>query len=133
MSENIKLSPKYGLNPSMGVCFICGEDSGEIIIPGLITKKNNLGHPEEAEAPRRAVWHKEPCPKCKEYMKQGIILLSVRNGENGDNPYRTGKFVVIKEEAMKRMISTKELLTDVLKKRMCFIEDKVWNNLGLPT
>lgn len=130
MNKNIKLSPKYGLNPSMGVCFICGEDSGEIIISG---KLGRYFEDPDIEAPHRAVWHKKPCPKCKEYMKQGIILLSVKDGESGDSPYRTGKFVVIKEEAMERMISTKELLTDVLKKRMCFIEDKVWNNLGLPT
>ena len=129
---SIKLSPKHGLNPSIGVCFICGEDSGEIILPGLITKKNSLGHPEEVEAPHRAIWHSRPCPKCEGHMKQGILLLSVRDGEKGNNPHRTGRFAVVKEEAIEKVFHP-DIVEDILKKRMCFVEDCIWERIGLPT
>lgn len=36
MSNSIRLSPKHGLNPSISVCFFCGEDKNEIILPGKL-------------------------------------------------------------------------------------------------
>ena len=125
MSKLIRLSPRYGVNPSMGVCFYCGEESGEIILPGEL--------PDDAEAPRHAVWHKTPCPKCQTLMAQGIMLLGVRDGESGDNPYRTGKMAVVKESAMRHIVNDAELLADILKKRICYIEDSTWSKIGLPS
>lgn len=104
----------------MSQCFICGEVK-EILLDRRL--KNTL--------PRMACYDKEPCDKCKDWTKQGIIFISVANGESGDNPYRTGGWCVIKEKAVSKMISG-ELLKDVLKKRICFIEDEVWDKIGLP-
>lgn len=70
---------------------------------------------------------RSPCDKCKGYIKQGVILISVKDGENGDNPYRTGKFCVIKTEAAKKMFTD-----DVMKARICFVTDTDWGKLGLP-
>jgi hypothetical protein len=54
----------------------------------------------DIEAPRRAVWNKEPCDKCKEYMS-GALCLSV-NSFNLDesSPYRSGAMCVLKEGAL---------------------------------
>ena len=64
-------------------------------------------------------------------MKQGIILVSIRDGESSSNLYRTGGFVVIKEDAVKRF-STPEMFESVKKARFAFIEDSIWDALGLP-
>lgn len=91
----------------------CGDYAEEI-------KKRN-GH---------AIDH-EPCDEYKKYMEQGIMLCSVRDGESGNNPYRTGALCVLKEEAVKQF-STPEMFEQVKKTRFAFIEDSVWDQLGLP-
>jgi hypothetical protein len=62
-------------------------------------------------------------------MRQGIILIGVRDGEQGDNPYRTGNFCVLKEEAVKRAIKDCE---GILKSRVAFVDETTWEALGLP-
>lgn len=120
---SIRLSPKHGVNPLLGVCFVCGKDDGTVVLAGRLK--------DDAEAPRRAVWSREPCETCHEDMRQGIIFLSVRDGESGDNPYRTGRFAVVRESAVRRMIK-EPMLSELLAKRLCFIEDATWRQLGLP-
>lgn len=41
----------------------------------------------------------DPCDKCRDYMEQGILLISVdpKRTQDRHNPYRTGGWVVIKE------------------------------------
>lgn len=120
----ITLSPKHGLNPSLGVCFVCGQEDGSVVIPGRL--------PDDAEAPRRAVWTREPCETCLGYMVQGIILISVRDGENGDNPYRTGGWAVVTEVGLRGVMSVGPTLEAACQKRMAFVPDRVWDGLGLP-
>ena len=88
--SGIKLSPKYGLNCAIPLCFFCNKAKNEILLPGRL--------PGDVEAPRNAVWDKKPCQECAGYMQQGIILISVKDGESGagDNPYRTGGWCVVK-------------------------------------
>jgi len=117
--KKIRISKKYGLNPSMSVCFLCGGDKNEIIIPGML--KGDI------EAPRKAVWNKEPCDKCKEYMNMGVMLISVENKTDQENPYRTGKIVVIKVDAAEKIFGD-----SIKDKRAAFVEDEVWDKLGLP-
>ena len=74
--RGIYLSPKHGLNPSLGVCFYCLEDDGTVVLPGRLKG--------DVEAPRKAVWSMEPCPKCKDLMTQGVLLISTRDGEEGE-------------------------------------------------
>lgn len=120
---SIRLSPKYGVNPSLMTCFYCGEDYGVALFGRC---------KDDQEAPRRGVFDKRPCPKCEEWMKQGIIFISTRDGESGDNPYRTGGFAVIKDDAIAGIITSPELRDSILKHRVAFIEDATWNTLGLP-
>lgn len=116
--SSIRLHSKHGLNPTIPVCFLCGKEKNEIAL---------LGAAYKSEAPMHMCINKEPCDQCKEYMKQGILLISVRDNTDQENPYRTGHIAVIKEEAAKNIFGT-----DILKSRAAFIEDSLWNKIGLP-
>ncbi len=83
-----------------------------------------------------------PCHECEAYMKQGILLISVRSGELDQiakhfrpfipNPFRTGGWCVVKQEAIERIVENAELRADILRHRWTFVEDDVWNAIGLP-
>ena len=106
MSKGITLSKKHGVNPSMDICFWCGEPKGLALFGRL---------KGDAEAPKRMVTSLEPCDKCKEKFKLGVHLIEVtddgsRFGDNkafafvdteGKPHWPTGRYVVMKPEAMK--------------------------------
>lgn len=125
--SSIQFSEKYGLNPSVEQCFVCLQGKGLILFGRL--------KGEDKEAPRTmCLGHdSEPCDECKKHMEQGIILISVRDEEpaNPNNPFRTGGWVVLKEEAFKRMFQGGSV-AQVLKRRMAFMPDSVWDAIGLP-
>jgi len=73
------------------------------------------------------------CQECQGHMKKGIILVSVRDDQVGEkNPYRTGGWVIMKEEALRRLVTQPELADQICRKRMCFLPDEVWDKVGLP-
>lgn len=141
----IRLSPKYNLNPAVSLCFYCNEP-GELILLGHLSyvKAVNMfgeeiakkchGTRDDLEAPKGVCFSQRPCATCAKHMEEGVIFISVKDDDDvdKDNPYRTGNVVVLKEEAVKRIVKTKDILDDVLKKRVAFIPDKVWDLLGLP-
>lgn len=110
------ISKQHGVNPCISVYPICLEDKNEIILFGHLR--------DDQKAPMRAITTKEPCDKCVGYMQQGVILITVRDGEKGDNPYRTGGFFVVKEEAVKKMMPN-------FKGRVAFVEDSLAQSIGL--
>lgn len=116
--SSIKLSKNHGVNPTIPKCFVCGEDKNEIILMGRLK--------DDAEAPKNICFDNEPCDKCKGYMKKGIIMISVRDGENTDNPYRTGGWVVLKEDAFPNMSE------EIKRIRICFVPDSRWDEIDLP-
>lgn len=122
MSKGITLSEKHGVNPGITQCFYCGEDSGLILYGKL---------KGDAEAPKRVVADYRPCTKCEELMKQGVFLIEVRDGESGDNPYRTGRQWVITEEAVARIFEG-AAQQSALKRRCAFIDQQTANLIGLP-
>lgn len=63
MSKRIKLSEKYGVNPTIPVCFWCGESKNEIALLGRL---GDARKGEDIEAPKNMVLDYEPCDKCKE-------------------------------------------------------------------
>jgi hypothetical protein len=132
--SSIRLDPKYGVNPMMALCFYC-QEPGDIILFGQLNPKQReaLGS-MSGEAPRQMCISREPCAKCKEYMGQGIILISVDKNKSTDktNPYRTGGWVVLKQEAVERIITSPEILESVLEKRIAFVPDEAWDFIGLP-
>ena len=102
----------------MTQCFFCGE-AKEVLLDRRLRKT----------LPKIAVYDHEPCDKCKEWMEQGIILISVRQGSDAKNPFRTGGWAVIREDAFKRIFKDSD---EALKKRVAFVEDEVWDAVGLP-
>lgn len=121
---SIRLSPKFGVNPAIPKCFYCNEDKNEVILVGRL--------PNDAEAPRNTVWDKSPCDKCKGYMEKGVILISVRDGEHGENPYRTGGWVVVKDDLIHNLVKDTAVRDHILKARVSFLPDEVWDLIGLP-
>ena len=109
-------------------CYFCGEDIGV-----LLDRRLRKSLPMKA-----GVIDMEPCDKCKELMKQGIILLSISDKTTAEemkgpipNPHRTGGWVVIKQSAVEKLF-TGEHLNFALKHRFAFITDEAWAALGLP-
>jgi hypothetical protein len=95
--DSISLHPKYGLNPSVGMCFWCGEDTGEILLYG-----NHI----KTEAPMRSVASYAPCEKCAAKWEQGFVFIEadtqpLAEGQPEISPgaYPTGNYAVINPEA----------------------------------
>jgi len=88
---NLRISKDHGVNPTMPVCIICGEETGEIAL---------LGDHYQGEAPRHMVTDVKPCDKCyKKYLKQGVLLVEAEQKGNKQTP--TGSVTVIRDEAFK--------------------------------
>lgn len=117
-NDSIRLHPKHGLNPTMKVCFWCGEETGEILL---------LGAAYEKQAPMRMVTDYEPCEKCKEAFAQGITLMEATETLKGPEP--TGNYWVITEEAAKRIFSGNSY-EDVLHHKRAFIDREAATKLG---
>jgi hypothetical protein len=72
-------------------------------------------------------------------MEAGVILISISDDTTAEvmkekipNPYRTGGWVVVRQEYVERAFDgpSREF---ALKHRFMFIADEAWNMLGLPT
>lgn len=133
--SNIPLSPKYGVNPCMRVCFWCGEIDG-LALMGRIRKKDpytgRAVRGSDEEAPRQAVLDYEPCPKCAEHMSLGVTCMEATTVQPSDNRpeiqkgiYPTGRFCVIKEEAANNVFPGYDLKTG----GKIFIEDVVFEQV----
>lgn len=156
MSDRIFLHPTLGINPRKVIvhCFTCGKSAcDELVLLGRSNFKDicpncgvaiyggagdgcprckNVGGFKRVELTEsEKIERNGTCKECNELMKKGIILISVRDGETGDNPYRTGGWCVLKEEAVKNITSDEALLASIFKKRMVFIHDAAWKQLGL--
>ena len=113
MSRGIRLSDKHGVNPSVGLCFYCRKSMDVVL----------FGHlPEDQEAPQECIHTMEPCDECKERMKIGVFFIEVRPGKELGEQEPTGRLVVLKDEAVKRLIASPELLEQTPKRRVCYME-----------
>ena len=131
------LDNKHGVNPSLQVCFYCGEDMG-VILHGKIPYKKRQAMEEagmlseDGRAPRRMVVDREPCNTCKEHMKLGVMLVEVKDTEDINDPVPTGTRAVIRDEAIRRMPLDEAFIGDIISKRMAFVPGTVWDMMGLP-
>lgn len=90
--KGIRISKKHGLNPSITHCEICGKEIG-IALLGYIKG--------DKEAPRNI--YQGICDDCKNVIDQGgVMIIEVRDGERGPNPYRTGRLVGCSKEFKER-------------------------------
>lgn len=116
MSKKALEEGKYVAIPR---CFFCGQEKNEILISRRLSDISHMHH---------AVSDKEPCDQCKEYMERGVILVSVRDGEQkSDNPYRTGAMWVITVEAANRIFNMDFNTIP----HFAFIEDSAAEKVGL--
>ena len=133
----IYLSKEHGVNPSISQCFFCLKDKNEIVLTGKAGERmaKSMGH-EDGRMPMSCVMNYEPCDECKGHMKQGVIIISIRDGDGGDeNPYRTGGWWVVKDVFFERLLAAdaipEELIEAALTKRCIFFEDTACTALGL--
>lgn len=92
MTKSIKISPKHGVNPSVLHCECCGKNYGVALLGKL--KK-------DAEAPRNI--YQGLCNDCQGVIDQGgAMLIEVKDGESGNNPYRTGRLVGVSKDFKER-------------------------------
>ena len=92
-NDGIILSPKHGVNPSVTHCECCGKEIG-IALFGRMK--------DDAEAPRDVAMGL--CDDCQKVVdSKGLMIIEVRDGETGKNPYRTGRIVGITKDARERM------------------------------
>lgn len=117
MSKSIPISPKYGVNPTIPVCFYCGKDKNEIALLGRITEKDpRTGRAirgSDLEAPMRMILDYEPCDECKANFALGVALIGVSTeapdnrqpvpSSDGTEVYPTGSYAVMKPEAVTRV------------------------------
>ena len=127
MSNNIKLSPKYGMNPCIPVCFYCGKEKNEIALLGKIGDGRKG---EDIEAPKNAILDYEPCDECKSNMEKGVTIIGVETYPIHDGQpaiakglYPTGAWCVTTDDFITRMVNDENMKDDILKRRKCFMED----------
>lgn len=103
--NDIRLSKKYGLNPTIPICFWCGKEKDEIALLGHIGKRG-----EDIEAPTHMFLDYEPCGVCKLNMAKGVTVMECSNAmvfdeqpPFQDDIYPTGRWCVIRQEAADRI------------------------------
>lgn len=102
--SGIKISPKYGVNPTIPVCFWCGKQKNEIALMGRM--KGDI------EAPKNMVLDYVPCEECQSHMAMGVAILEASDHPNteGQPPmqkgvYPTSRFVVVTTECADRVFN----------------------------
>ena len=116
--NSITLSKKYGVNPSVTCCECCGKEIG-VALFGTSWKDPKTG--KTAEAPKKVAMGF--CDECQKVIDQnGLMIIEVRDGETGKNPYRTGRIVGITKEAKERMF--KDITSPI-----CYMEKTMFSKL----
>lgn len=91
--EGIILSPKHGVNPSITHCECCGKEIGIAMFGKL---------KGDEEAPKNV--YMGLCKDCQNVVDQGgLLIIEVKDGETGNNPYRTGRIIGLSKEAKERI------------------------------
>lgn len=86
--KGIRLSPKYGLNPSMIVCTLCGKETGALALLGKIGKGK-----EDKEAPKH-ICDGSICDDCKKSLEDNKERLFIN--------FESGKYVRLPDEALSK-------------------------------
>ena len=116
---SFRASEKYGINASIDTCFICSKESN-VVLFGTSYKDENG---KTAEAPRK-VCTGQLCDDCQKVIDDGgIFFIAVKDGESGNNPYRTGQIGALKEEAVQRMFP------DFPYKKINYIEESTYKQI----
>lgn len=109
---------------AMALCYFCNEPSHIIMNTRL-----GPGRAAQVEKMHKKIVDMTPCQKCEDFMKRGIIVIGIDEElsdpgwENEDmpNPYRSGQWLVVTEDFIKRNV-TGPLLAQVLNNRFVFVD-----------
>jgi len=120
-------------------CFYCGESDRILLAKNYRRTKDGMEPIHDLEPLNGKAVDMEPCKKCSDLMAQGIILLGIDSKKSDPgwekeklpNPWRTGEFIVIKEEAFDRVFDGEEVNKFAHKHRFMFIERDALVALGL--
>jgi len=118
-SRDLRLHHQYGANPTIPLCIFCGKEKGEVAM---------LGAAYKGEAPKHMVIDQDPCDPCKEKMAQGITIIESRQDEDG-RPHYTGRYVVLKEEAIEKIFQPKSTVDSVLAYRKALMDEAAFTAL----
>ena len=121
---SLRISHKHGVNPTIPLCYFCGQPKNEIVLLGLL--------PNDAEAPRNLVIDYQPCEKCREMMELGVTLVEVtidppNVGQpplahiEGEDIYPTGRWCVVKPEFIDKAINDPDLAENIKRERKAFL------------
>ena len=122
---DILMSPKYGLNPCMPICFFCREPKGEIALLGRIWERDSNGIKvggSDVEAPKEAVLDYDLCDKCMKDLvdTDELLVLEVSNQIDGTpialDYVPTGKYTRI---SAKEFVETQG--EEVPPRRICLV------------
>lgn len=115
MRGRIRIRPKHGLNPTLPVCFWCGEPTGEIAI---------LGAAYKGEAPMHMIVNREPCDTCEGAWALGIVVFEAVE----DTREPTGSWSVITEDGASQIFHDNKLKV-VLGLRRCMISQASYRQI----
>lgn len=126
--KSISLHPMHGVNPTLGLCFWCGEGDGTI---GL------LGFNKNKKAPREAVLTLEPCDKCKVNISKGVMVIEATDYQLDKwqvqiqrDAYPTGRWCVVKRDAAFWDVIKEPMRTLVLEQGKMFLLPELYEGLG---
>jgi len=97
-------------------CFYCEKEKEDIVLLGKLKCDDKIS--------MYGIYEYEPCDKCKKNMDKGITFLAV---DNNLNP--TGKYCVVKEETIDKMIHDYTLKEEIKKVRKCKISPEEFDDL----
>jgi predicted hydrocarbon binding protein len=83
-NDEIILSPKHGVNPTILHCVCCGKDYGL----GILGKLKN-----DEKAPKDSYYGL--CDNCQKVVDDGgVLIIEITDGSaKSENPYRTGRIL----------------------------------------
>jgi hypothetical protein len=153
--SSVRLSPRYGVNPSVTHCFFCQEAAG-VALFGM--------YDGDKEAPRSCMLDMTPCSKCQGFMQQGIIIIEVKDDAEMakvaeaqekhkraveefertkspfsqrrmlpfiPNPYRSGGWWVVRDDMIRRLVTEPTLRDHILRVRWTFLTQETAQLIGL--
>ena len=102
MASSVRISKQFGVNPSVETCACCGKQFGVVLFGTSYMDVNG----KIAEVPMN-VCMGNLCNDCKAVIEAGrIFFIEVRDGETGNNPYRTGRLVAVKEKVVQTFLNS---------------------------
>lgn len=131
MSRHITLHPKYGVNPSVEICFWCQKETGVVL----------YGNKIKGEAPRTSYTSYDFCDDCTEEKAKGVSLIECQEDpvhlkqvpmkiEHGMvDVYPTGRWCVINEDGI-RKIFDEAAAQSAISHRMACVEPDVWAHIA---